>query len=860
MTFYTNVLSKDGKILYRGYEDGSRVKKKINFQPTLFKEAAKQFEDSTWVSLDGKKLREVQYASIKEAYQDKKMCEDLKIPLWGNTRFVSQFIQKQFPGNILFQRDLIQVVSIDIETRSDNGFPNVETGDQEILSIALKNNKEDCFHLWCMKAYDETNSSVKAKVEVHQFVNEKAMLMDFLKWWFNPKNTPDIVTGWNSRLFDVAYLYARIRGVLGEELALHLSPWKMCEEEKISFKGRSREATFIDLLGISQLDYLDLFKKFTTHTYGNQESYKLSHIAKVVLGDDKIQYDGTLQELYDNDPQTFFNYNLKDVELIERFEDKLGLITLALTIAYIGGVNYIDTLGTTAIWDSIIYRDLCKRNVTIPAFIEERKRVPYPGGYVKDVAVGKHNWVCSFDVNSMYPNLFVQYNMSPETIIGGQGDITPGIDPDMLLSDKPFTPVHNNIMAANGVHFRSDVQGVIPRLVDEIYNQRVSLKQSMLTEKKKLETLPKSDKEARRQCEREISRLENHQIAVKILLNSLYGACGNIYFRYFDLRVAEGITLTGQTAIRAAEKAVNAFMNKTLKTEGKDYVIAIDTDSLYVSMDKLVQKFDPKNPCKFLDEFCKKAVEPVLEEAMQNLATKTFCPKNRMVMKREAIADRAIWTAKKHYILNVLNNEGVQYAEPKIKMMGIEAVKSSTPEICRDEMGNMFRLIMSGTEEDVKKALSEFRSKFMAMPVDEISFPRGISDIEKWMPRNKKQLDEPSLFDEQVISNRIYEKGTPIHVRGALLYNNLVRKNRLTKKYPLIREGDKIKFVYLAEPNPIHENVISFPESLPKEFKLDNFVDREVQFEKTFLDPLDPIFKAIRMNPTKEVTLEQFFT
>jgi DNA polymerase elongation subunit (family B) len=230
------------------------------------------------------------------------------------------------------------------------------------------------------------------------------------------------------------------------------------------------------------------------------------------------------------------------------------------------------------------------------------------------------------------------------------------------------------------------------------------------------------------------------------------------------------------------------------------------------------------------------------------------------VMKREAIADRAIWTAKKHYILNVLNNEGVQYAEPKIKMMGIEAVKSSTPEICRDEMGNMFKLIMSGTEEDVKKALSEFRSKFMAMPVDEISFPRGISDIEKWMPRNKKQIDEPSLFDEQVISNRIYEKGTPIHVRGALLYNNLVRKNRLTKKYPLIREGDKIKFVYLAEPNPIHENVISFPESLPKEFKLDNFVDREVQFEKTFLDPLDPIFKAIRMNPTKEVTLEQFFS
>jgi len=842
MTFYTHVFSGRGGIHYRGYKDGVRVKQKFKFKPTMFKAADPAFPVSDWVSLEGQQLREVKFDSIAEANAEIASCKDTGRKIWGNARWTSQFMQSMFPDTILFQRDLIQVASLDIETRSDNGFPNVDTGDQEILAIGLKNSNEDCFHLWCLKPFDDSQKLVKNRVEVHHFKDEKSMLLDFLKWWANPKNTPDIVTGWNSRLFDMAYLYARLCRVLGVELANHLSPWQVCESEKINFKGKSQEATFIDVKGVAQLDYLDLFKKFTTHTYGNQESYKLSHIAKVVLGDDKIQYDGTLQELYDRDPQTFFNYNLKDVELIERFEDKLGLITLALTLAYIGGVNYIDTLGTTAIWDSIIYRDLCKRKVAVPAVAHKIKQ-EYPGGYVKDVMVGKHDWVCSFDVNSMYPNLFVQYNMSPETIVGQFEDITPGINPDVLLNDLEFTPRHNTIMAANGVHFRTDVQGVIPRLVEGIYNQRVTLKQAMLAEKKKLELIPKADKIARAQCEREISRLENHQIAVKILLNSLYGACGNVYFRYFDIRVAEGITLTGQTAIRSAEKAVNEFLNKTLKTDDVDYVIAIDTDSLYVAMDKIVQKFAPKNPCKFLDEFCKKAVEPVLEQAMNELATKTFCPKNRMVMKREAIADRGIWTSKKHYILNVLNNEGVQYAEPKIKMMGIEAVKSSTPEVCRDEMTDMFKLIMGGTESDVQKAVADFRERFFALPASAISFPRGVSDIDKWQSNSD-----------------IYTKGTPIHVRGALLYNHFIETNGLTRKYPLITNGDKIKFTYLITPNPLQENVIAFPEELPKEMALDKYIDRELQFQKTFLDPLEPIFGAIKWRAEKVASLEDFFS
>jgi len=845
MTFYTSVIRHGKHILYRGYKDGVRVKQKISFKPTLFRRAASTNLSSGWVTMQNEKVEPIKFDSPYAANEFIRSQENLMQPCWGNARWTAQFIQEMFPDEIHFQRDLLQVCSIDIETRSDDGFPDINNPTQQILAIGLKNSAEDCFHLWCVKPFDPANKVISGRVEVHQFIDEESMLRDFLNWWSTPANTPDIITGWNSRLFDVPYIYNRFVRLFGADVANNLSPWGICKSESFNYKGR--QSTFIDLIGIAQLDYLDLFQKFTTHTYGNQESYRLSHIAKVVLGDDKIQYDGTLQELYDRDPQLFFNYNLKDVELIERFEDKLGLITLALTIAYIGGVNYVDTLGTTAIWDSIIYRDLCKRKVTIPATAVKEK-TEYPGGYVKDVMIGKHDWVCSFDVNSMYPNLFVQYNMSPETIIGTENDITPGIDVEMLLADKPFTPVHQTIMAANGVHFRADVQGVIPRMVEGIYNQRVALKASMIAEKKRLETIPKTDKTARAACEREVSRLENHQIAVKILLNSLYGACGNAYFRYFDIRIAQGITLTGQTAIRSAEKAVNAFLNKTLKTDSVDYVIAIDTDSLYVAMDKIVQMFQPKNPCKFLDEFCKKAVEPILEKAMDDLAAKTFCPKNRMVMKREAIADRGIWTAKKRYILNVLNNEGVQYAEPKIKMMGIEAVKSSTPEICRDEMYQMFKLIMSGTEQDVQDAIAKFRLRFRNSAPDEIAFPRGVSDLDKWI--DEKALENGRRWWPAM--------GTPIHVRGALFYNRLLLEHKLTRKYQFINNGDKIKFVYL---NSVHEHVLSFPEALPKELKeIAQQIDYDTQFQKTFLDPLESILSAIKWRAEKVASLEDFFS
>ncbi len=905
MKFYTNVSrGPRGHLLYRGYDNGRRVTERVKFKPTLYISSKK--EKTVWTSLvENSPLEPMQFDSTYDAKEFIERYETLKdedgkyiFPIYGSKRWISQFLQEKFPDEIHFDRDIINVATLDIEVMSNDGFPHPGEARHEVITITIKNNIDNTYYVWGMKPYDSDKKLISARVEYRQFADEQSMLLDFVTWWATPKNNPDIVTGWNSRFFDVPYLVNRIRELLGEETVNLLSPWGSIEIQDVKTKHGVQRAYVI--AGISQLDYMDLFRKFTTHTYGNQESYKLGSIANVVLGDDKLSYEeyGTLHALYENNFQLFVDYNIKDVEIVDRLEDKLGLITLALTLAYIGGVNYNDTLGTTAIWESIVYRDLMRKSIAPNVHqIEPSYKYkivggedPDPdnpsiaGGYVKPPKVGLHNWVCSFDLNSLYPNLIIQYNMSPETVLPEQ---TPDIDVDSVLTGIEVIPtIPNAITAANGVQFDPTRVGVIPQLIREIYDRRVTLKKAMLIEKKRFETIEKSDKLARYKCEREISRLENQQVAVKILLNSLYGAMGNKYFQYYDTRIAEGTTLSGQLAIRSAEKVVNAFLNETLKTKNTDYVIAIDTDSLYVSMEPIVQKFNPKNPVKFLDEFCAKAIEPIVGREYDLLAKKMGCPTNRMGMKREAIADRGIWTAKKRYILSVHNNEGVQYAKPKIKVMGIEAVKSSTPAVCRDALKHMFDVIMTKSETEAQREIALFRDKFKNLSPAEIAFPRGVTQVAYYRPEGggiyatrehpafavvdvqaKDPITDELLWDP-ITGKPVMKKtkvpitSTPINARGALLYNHHIKANGLEQKYPLIRGGDKMKYIYLKKPNFICENVIAFIDTLPKELNLDRYVDRELQFEKTFLDPLDIIFKAIgwRLEVAKTVNLEEFFT
>ena len=617
-----------------------------------------------------------------------------------------------------------------------------------------------------------------------------------------------------------------------------LSPWGLVTEDEVYIKGRRNIS--MDIGGVTQLDYLDLYKRFT---YKAQESYRLDYIAEVELGQKKLDHSefDTFKDFYTNDWQKFVEYNVVDVELVDRLEDKMKLIELALTMAYDAKVNFTDVFYQVRMWDSIIYNYLKGMNIVIPPKKRTDKTDKYAGAYVKEPIPGKYDWVVSFDLNSLYPHLIMQYNISPETLLDERH---PTATVDRILNEEVNFEMHKDYaVCPNGAMFRKDTRGFLPELMEKIYKDRTIYKKKMLAAKQQYEKTPTKD------LEKEIARCNNIQMARKIQLNSAYGAIGNNYFRYYKLENAEAITMSGQVSIRWIENKMNQYLNKLLKTDDQDYVIASDTDSIYLNVGDLVRTVfgedgtpDKTKVVDFLDKACKTQIEPFIDKCYKELADYVNAYDQKMFMKRENIADRGIWTAKKRYILNVWDSEGVRYEKPKLKVMGIESVKSSTPAPCRQMLKDAFDILMTGTEDELIKFIDDSRKKFKSLPPEDISFPRSVSDVEKYRS-----------------VSAIYEKGTPIHCRGALLFNHYIKERKLTNKYSLIQNGEKIKFCYLMKPNPIHENVLSFIQDFPSEIGLDKYVDYDLQFEKSFVEPLKIILDSIGWSVEKTVNLELFF-
>ena len=820
-------------MLVRGYENGRKFINRENFQPTLYVPTKKKTKYKT---LSGNPVESINPGSIRETREFIKKYDGLDgFEIFGQEKFIYQYISDVYPEeHIEFDMSKIDVVTIDIEVASEQGFPDIFSVAEEILLITVQNyNTKDIITWACRGPFNNNQSNVTYR----QFSDEKTMLINFIHWWM--ENTPDVVTGWNCEGYDIPYIVRRMDRILGEKLMRRLSPWGLVTEREEEFQGR--KTITCDIGGVAVLDYMRLYK-WSPGT-PNQESFRLDYIAQQELGQQKLDHSefDTFKEFYTKGWQKYVEYNIIDVELVDRFEDKLKLIELALTMAYDAKVNYQDIFFQVRLWDCIIYNDLKKRNIVIPPKKGSKKNEKYAGAYVKEPIPGKYDWVVNFDLNSLYPHLIMQYNISPETLLDERH---PSVTVDKILSqDMTFEMYKDYAICANGAMYRKDKQGFLPELMQKYYNERVVFKKRMIAAKKEYQKTPT------KALEKEIARCNNIQMAKKISLNSAYGAIGNQYFRYYKLANAEAITLSGQVSIRWIEAKTNQYLNKLLQTEEVDYVIASDTDSIYLNLGPLVTKFfsnksgDKDAIVSILDKICEEKLEPFIESSYQELANYVSAYEQKMQMKRENIADRGIWTAKKRYILNVWDSEGVRYAEPKLKIMGIEAVKSSTPGPCRTKIKEALKLIMSGTEDEMIDFIASFRKEFQQLLPEDISFPRSVSNVTKYK-----------------CVNSIYGKGTPIHARGALLFNYHIKRLGLENKYSPIQNGEKIKFCYLKIPNPIHENVISFINTFPVESELQKFVDHDLQFEKSFLDPLKIILDVINWQVEKQSSLESFFT
>ena len=848
MSFYTNVVALGNNILFRGISnEGKRFKDRIEYHPTLFIPTK---EETKFRTLEGKPVGEIQPGNMKECREFIRKYKEIdNFNIYGNDKFEFSFIAEHFPEeHIDYDFSKIRIAYLDIETGSENGFPNIETASEEVTAITVKIDKK-CYVFGRGEFLND-----RKDVFYFRFDSERALLQKFFEMW--DKESPDIITGWNIETFDIPYLVNRSSRLFDakKDPSKLLSPWRKIREYMMYGLGGKEIQTY-EIYGVETLDYLSTYRKFTSI---NQESYRLDHIAFVELGERKLDYSeqGSLHLLYKNDYQKFIEYNIKDVELVEQLEGKMKLLEMVVSLAYLSKVNYGNTFGQVRMWDTLIYNNLLRKNIVIPPKTHASKSSNFEGAFVKEPQIGSHNWVVNFDLNSLYPHLIMQYNISPETLITDElppelqkvKDSRPGVDGllDETL-DLQALEKYKVTYTPNNEFYKTDKQGFLPEMMQQIYDNRVKYKNLMIEAKKKLEK--EKDRKEKRKLSNLISKYHNMQLNLKITLNSAFGAMGNQHFRYFDQRIAEAITTSGQLSIKWIEKEINRYLNLILKPEEeKDYVVAVDTDSVYICMDDLVKQVygdnieDKTKVINFLDKVCAEQMEKIIDKSYDKLRNYVNAFEQKMVMKRENLADKALWTAKKRYIMNVYDSEGVRYEEPKLKMMGIEAIRSSTPSACKEKMKNIFKIIMNGTEDDVITYIDDFRKEFMTLGAEEIFFPRSVRGLEKYHD-----------------SAHLYKKGSPVHVKAALLYNKLLKDKKLTNDYPVIKDGEKIKFAYLKKQNIVGGDAIGIMNQLPPELELEDYIDYDKMFEKSFVEPMKVILDAVGWQTEKVSDLSSFF-
>lgn len=835
MRFYTSVINRGKNVYVRGWAEGKRWVEVIPYKPRLFIENNKHPEYKKWTGMfSDKALAQVDFDNIYEAQDFIKQYDGMRdFHIYGSTDWVGQYIFDTFPADIHSDLSRVNVLFMDIEVDSKGGFSSVNNAENEVISITIAMRD----HYYTLGLVDFKVPEGK-NIQYHKCASERELLAVFLQCW--EKADPDVVTGWNTNGYDLPYLISRITRVFGEEECKRLSPWRKMPvlRDAIGKAGRKTIKPYID--GIACLDYYDLYTngKFVQ---GQREEYTLDYISRYELNAEKTDYHqyGSLAKFYEQNPQLFIEYNVHDVELVVALDKKLKFLELVYSMAYDAKVNYQDTLGSVHIWENIIRNHQMSKGVVIPLKKDiGQKSQSIVGAYVKNPTPGMYHWVVTFDASSLYPSLIRQLNISPETLEGIHYSVDMSNIDGMGWNDaqKLATEKHWTI-ASNGAAFDTTKSGCLPELM-YIYYQKKNTASKKQIELEKALQLDLSNKE----LEGKVGNLKSKVFATKILLNSAYGATSNPYFQFYDDKIAEAITTSGQTLIQTAAKRFNEQFCKILKTN-RDYIIASDTDSIIVDCASIVEAakwngvLDPQatveDTTKFLNKLCETKLNPLLEEIMSEIVTKTCAHEKAVMMVREAICDTAVWVAAKNYMMRIWNNKGVTYKNPKFKIMGLEAVRSTTPTACRKALKHAIELILDENQQGLLEYIEEFKKVFWKSEYPEIS--KNIS----------------VRFGSPVVTQQI---------RAATVYNNAIKERKLEMRYSLITHGSKIRMLQLKKPNPLHSDIIGFPEGkLPKEFGIDNYIDMDSMFDKTFMVPLQKMVKSAGMSIKHEDTLAAFF-
>lgn len=832
MKYYTACTLKGNKVLVRGYRNGERFTESISFKPSLFIRTEK---DSKYKTLKNVKVKKMIFDTLYDCREFLDQYRELEdCPIYGNTDFITQYLMESYPNEIEYDLKQIKIAYLDLECESENGFPNLDNPNEKVNLMSIR-----------ISGVTHVISFIPITLpdcKVHMVSNEKELLKKTFE--ILSREDVDIITGWNIKLFDMPYIIGRALLYFEQKEIESWMPFNLMKFRETDIGGKKYKV--YEFPGYTILDYMDLYKKFSGT---NQESYALQNIAKVELDAQKLDYSeyGSLREFYKKNFQKFAEYNVQDAILVERLDNKLKLIDLAVSIAYEAKITYDTVFFATRIWETICCDYLMQRNIVPPLKRSYNKDEQFVGAYVKDVTPGLYKNVVSFDATSLYPSIIIQWNISPETCT--KADSSMNADyfmrdnkkdlPDLLEEAESI----NSCLACNGSTFTRDIQGFIPILIERTFNQRKEAKSRMIELEKEYEQTKNKDLLPR------IAAFKIRQSVKKILANSLYGCLGNPAFVYSSPELATAVTVTGQVIIRKAEMAMNNYIQGLTKDK-KDYVLAVDTDSVYLNLDSIVQKISEKtkipNITDFINQICEQKIQPELNKEMTSLAHCLGCTENKIVFKREAIASAGMFIAKKRYALLVQDLEGVRFSEPKLKIMGLETARSSTPLVVRNKLKDCIKIILTTTPEELRKYVDEFYDEFMKLPIEDVAAPRGVKGISKYTD-----------------GKNIYKTGTPIATKAALLHNAYVDELNLTKDVPHIKENDKMKFVFVKIPNPYgmggRDAVIGFIGKPPVQFNLEKYVDRKKQFDKTFNEPLENILNAIGWSISNQITLESFF-